>query len=90
MRPELLACGGGSPGTRQDGKEGLTLVPAQHVPSRPSQIRLGLCEDLRSCVQCQAWGTGEKKGRVCEECSFKVKMVDELKKGKGTGREPGC
>lgn len=47
-----------------------------------TQIRLGLCEDLRSCVQCQAWGTGEKKGRTCEECSFKVKMVDELKKGK--------
>nr|XP_027811518.1 integrin beta-4 isoform X1 [Marmota flaviventris] len=45
-----------------------------------SAIRLGLCEDLRSCVQCQAWGTGEKKGRMCEECSFKVKMVDELKK----------
>ncbi|XP_047400799.1 integrin beta-4 isoform X6 [Sciurus carolinensis] len=45
-----------------------------------SAIRLGLCEDLRSCVQCQAWGTGEKKGRTCEECSFKVKMVDELKK----------
>ncbi|KAI6048561.1 integrin beta-4 isoform X3 [Marmota monax] len=45
-----------------------------------SAIRLGLCEDLRSCVQCQAWGTGEKKGRTCEECGFKVKMVDELKK----------
>ncbi|XP_065766305.1 integrin beta-4 isoform X1 [Muntiacus reevesi] len=45
-----------------------------------SAIRLGLCEDLRSCVQCQAWGTGEKKGHTCEECSFKVKMVDELKK----------
>nr|KAF6456529.1 integrin subunit beta 4 [Rousettus aegyptiacus] len=44
-----------------------------------SAVRLGLCEDLRSCVQCQAWGTGEKKGRTCEECSFKVKMVDELK-----------
>ncbi|XP_003461467.1 integrin beta-4 isoform X4 [Cavia porcellus] len=45
-----------------------------------SAIRLGLCEDLRSCVQCQAWGTGEKKGRRCEECSFKIKIVDELKK----------
>ncbi|ELK12361.1 Integrin beta-4 [Pteropus alecto] len=44
-----------------------------------SAVRLGLCEDLRSCVQCQAWGTGEKKGRTCAECSFKVKMVDELK-----------
>ncbi|XP_059936792.1 integrin beta-4 isoform X2 [Mesoplodon densirostris] len=45
-----------------------------------SAIRLGLCEDVRSCVQCQAWGTGEKKGHMCKECSFKVKMVDELKK----------
>ncbi|XP_054449263.1 integrin beta-4 isoform X1 [Pteronotus mesoamericanus] len=45
-----------------------------------SAVRLGLCEDLRSCVQCQAWGTGEKKGRMCEDCRFKVKMVDELKK----------
>ncbi|ERE69122.1 integrin beta-4 [Cricetulus griseus] len=50
-----------------------------------SAIRLGLCEDLRSCVQCQAWGTGEKKGRTCEDCSFKVKMVDELKKGHMVG-----
>uniref|UniRef100_H0WJM6 Integrin beta n=1 Tax=Otolemur garnettii TaxID=30611 RepID=H0WJM6_OTOGA len=52
-----------------------------------SAIRLGLCEDLRSCVQCQAWGTGEKKGRTCEECSFKVKMVDELKKAVGAAEE---
>ncbi|XP_023387385.1 integrin beta-4 [Pteropus vampyrus] len=50
-----------------------------------SAVRLGLCEDLRSCVQCQAWGTGEKKGRTCAECSFKVKMVDELKNGTGQG-----
>lgn len=60
------------------------------LPSLPTQIRLGLCEDLRSCVQCQAWGTGEKKGHTCEECSFKVKMVDELKKGTGQGRGPGA
>lgn len=52
------------------------------------QIRLGLCEDLRSCVQCQAWGTGEKKGRTCEECNFKVKMVDELKKGRVSACSP--
>uniref|UniRef100_F7EEF6 Integrin beta n=1 Tax=Ornithorhynchus anatinus TaxID=9258 RepID=F7EEF6_ORNAN len=42
---------------------------------------LGLCEDLRSCVQCKAWGTGQKKGENCESCSFQVQMVDELKKG---------
>ena len=60
--------------------------PAQGPPAPLShQVRLGLCEDLRSCVQCQAWGTGEKKGRMCEECRFKVKMVDELKKGMGWG-----
>uniref|UniRef100_A0A2I3H495 Integrin beta n=1 Tax=Nomascus leucogenys TaxID=61853 RepID=A0A2I3H495_NOMLE len=47
-----------------------------------SAIHPGLCEDLRSCVQCQVWGTGEKKGRMCEECNFKVKMVDELKRAK--------
>lgn len=57
--------------------------------SSATQVRLGLCEDLRSCVQCQAWGTGEKKGRTCEECSFKVKVVDELKKGMDQGQGPG-
>ncbi|XP_051851032.1 integrin beta-4 isoform X2 [Antechinus flavipes] len=41
---------------------------------------LGVCEDLRSCVQCQAWGTGVKKGQKCANCNFKVKMVEELKK----------
>ncbi|XP_074121253.1 integrin beta-4 isoform X8 [Sminthopsis crassicaudata] len=41
---------------------------------------LGVCEDLRSCVQCQAWGTGVKKGQKCASCNFKVKMVEELKK----------
>lgn len=64
--------------------EGAWQRPAQHSAHLllfSTQVRLGLCEDLRSCVQCQAWGTGEKKGRTCEECSFKVKMVDELKKG---------
>ena len=60
-----------------------TQHSARLPPSSPTQIHLGLCEDLRSCVQCQAWGTGEKKGRTCEECNFKVKMVDELKKGTG-------
>lgn len=39
-------------------------------------------------MQCQAWGTGEKKGRTCEECSFKVKVVDELKKGMDQGPRP--
>ncbi|XP_074080660.1 integrin beta-4 isoform X3 [Macrotis lagotis] len=41
---------------------------------------LGVCEDLRSCVQCQAWGTGVKKGQKCASCNFQVKMVEELKK----------
>ncbi|XP_066443240.1 integrin beta-4 isoform X3 [Eleutherodactylus coqui] len=41
---------------------------------------LGACENIRTCVQCQAWGTGEKKGRICEDCKIKIKMVDELPK----------
>ncbi|XP_030064113.1 integrin beta-4 isoform X2 [Microcaecilia unicolor] len=41
---------------------------------------LGVCEDIRTCVQCQAWGTGEKKGEKCKECLMKVQMVDELQK----------
>ncbi|KAG8565718.1 hypothetical protein GDO81_012956 [Engystomops pustulosus] len=46
-----------------------------------SSLRLlGACEDVRTCVQCQAWGTGEKKGKACENCDFKIKMVDELTK----------
>ncbi|XP_038227153.1 integrin beta-4 isoform X7 [Dermochelys coriacea] len=43
---------------------------------------LGVCEDIRSCVQCQAWGTGEKKGQKCKDCPFKIQMVDELQKAK--------
>ncbi|XP_063315202.1 integrin beta-4 isoform X2 [Pelobates fuscus] len=45
-----------------------------------SLLLLGVCEDIRTCVQCQAWSTGEKKGKKCEGCIFKIKMVDELKK----------
>ncbi|XP_056673108.1 integrin beta-4 isoform X2 [Monodelphis domestica] len=45
-----------------------------------SAVPLGVCEDLRSCVQCQAWGTGVKKGQKCDSCNFRVKMVEELKK----------
>ncbi|CAJ0955661.1 unnamed protein product [Ranitomeya imitator] len=41
---------------------------------------LGACEDVRTCVQCQAWSTGEKKGEKCENCEIKIKMVDELTK----------
>ncbi|XP_067250634.1 integrin beta-4 isoform X2 [Chanodichthys erythropterus] len=42
------------------------------------QQQLGMCEAKRSCVQCQAWNTGERKGRKCDECSFKIVMVEEL------------
>ncbi|XP_056406070.1 integrin beta-4 isoform X1 [Hyla sarda] len=46
-----------------------------------SSLRLlGACEDVRTCVQCQAWGTGEKKGKTCENCEFKIRMVEELTK----------
>ncbi|XP_041077441.1 integrin beta-4-like isoform X2 [Polyodon spathula] len=41
---------------------------------------LGMCADTRTCVQCQAWQTGEKKGDKCKECPFRIKIVDELKK----------
>uniref|UniRef100_A0A3B1JGI3 Integrin beta n=1 Tax=Astyanax mexicanus TaxID=7994 RepID=A0A3B1JGI3_ASTMX len=43
------------------------------------QAQLGMCESRRSCVQCQAWKTGERKGDKCRDCPFKVVMVDELK-----------
>ncbi|KAM3844896.1 integrin beta-4 isoform 2-T4 [Vipera latastei] len=35
-------------------------------------------EEFRSCVQCQVWHTGEKKGQKCSKCQFKIKLVDEL------------
>ncbi|XP_062976375.1 integrin beta-4 isoform X2 [Elgaria multicarinata webbii] len=35
-------------------------------------------EDFRSCVQCQAWGSGEKKGKKCSDCPFRIRLVDEL------------
>ncbi|XP_062388376.1 integrin beta-4 isoform X2 [Sardina pilchardus] len=44
------------------------------------RAQLGMCEDRRACVQCQAWKTGEKKdAEECKNCPFKVLMVDELK-----------
>uniref|UniRef100_A0A672P4I4 Integrin beta n=1 Tax=Sinocyclocheilus grahami TaxID=75366 RepID=A0A672P4I4_SINGR len=45
------------------------------------QQQLGMCEAKRSCVQCQAWNTGERKGRKCDECFFKIIMVEELEEG---------
>uniref|UniRef100_A0A672P5V2 Integrin beta n=1 Tax=Sinocyclocheilus grahami TaxID=75366 RepID=A0A672P5V2_SINGR len=46
------------------------------------QQQLGMCEAKRSCVQCQAWNTGERKGRKCDECFFKIIMVEELEEDK--------
>ncbi|MCJ8734568.1 hypothetical protein PDJAM_G00236890 [Pangasius djambal] len=43
------------------------------------QAQLGMCESKRSCVQCQAWKTGEMKGDKCKGCPFTIKIVDELK-----------
>ncbi|XP_061611666.1 integrin beta-4 isoform X2 [Phyllopteryx taeniolatus] len=44
------------------------------------QAQLGVCEATRSCAQCQAWKTGEKKDKEeCDKCPFRVIMVDELK-----------
>uniref|UniRef100_A0A7N5ZWY1 Integrin beta n=1 Tax=Anabas testudineus TaxID=64144 RepID=A0A7N5ZWY1_ANATE len=49
----------------------------------PVQAQLGVCEATRSCVQCQAWKTGEKKDKEeCDKCPFKIVMVDELKERK--------
>uniref|UniRef100_H3C5U0 Integrin beta n=1 Tax=Tetraodon nigroviridis TaxID=99883 RepID=H3C5U0_TETNG len=46
----------------------------------PNFAQLGACEATRSCVQCQAWKTGEKKDKKdCDTCPFTVVMVDELK-----------
>ncbi|XP_068769516.1 integrin beta-4 isoform X4 [Struthio camelus] len=39
-----------------------------------------VCESIRDCVQCQAWGTGKMKGN-CSTCHLQVQMVEELKKG---------
>ncbi|KAH0629495.1 hypothetical protein JD844_011597 [Phrynosoma platyrhinos] len=39
-------------------------------------------EDFRTCVQCQAWGTGEKKGQKCSDCPFRIRLVDELQEEK--------
>uniref|UniRef100_A0A3B5AB67 Integrin beta n=1 Tax=Stegastes partitus TaxID=144197 RepID=A0A3B5AB67_9TELE len=44
------------------------------------QAQLGVCEATRSCVQCQAWKTGQKKEKEeCDKCPFKIVLVDELK-----------
>uniref|UniRef100_A0A3Q4HCM4 Integrin beta n=1 Tax=Neolamprologus brichardi TaxID=32507 RepID=A0A3Q4HCM4_NEOBR len=46
-----------------------------------TSAQLGVCEGTRTCVQCQAWKTGEmKETEKCDKCPFKVIMVDELKK----------
>ncbi|NXU56976.1 ITB4 protein, partial [Turnix velox] len=38
-----------------------------------------MCESIRDCVRCQAWGTGNKKGN-CSSCHLQIQMVEELKK----------
>uniref|UniRef100_A0A3B4BB12 Integrin beta n=1 Tax=Periophthalmus magnuspinnatus TaxID=409849 RepID=A0A3B4BB12_9GOBI len=39
------------------------------------------CEATRTCVQCQAWKTGEKKEQAeCDKCPFRIVKVEELKK----------
>ncbi|XP_068614260.1 integrin beta-4-like [Brachionichthys hirsutus] len=44
------------------------------------QAQLGGCESSRSCVQCKAWKTGEKKEKEeCDKCPFEIILVDELK-----------
>ncbi|XP_023804992.1 integrin beta-4 isoform X3 [Oryzias latipes] len=44
------------------------------------QFQLGACEASKSCTQCKAWKTGEKKEQAkCDKCLFKVELVEELK-----------
>ncbi|XP_055556770.1 integrin beta-4 isoform X5 [Falco cherrug] len=38
-----------------------------------------VCESIRDCVRCQAWGTGNMKGN-CSRCHLQIQMVEELKK----------
>ncbi|KAF1428265.1 Integrin beta-4, partial [Spheniscus humboldti] len=38
-----------------------------------------VCESIRDCVRCQAWGTGNMKGN-CSTCHLQIEMVEELKK----------
>ncbi|NXF93805.1 ITB4 protein, partial [Eubucco bourcierii] len=38
-----------------------------------------MCESIRDCVRCQAWGTGNEKGN-CDTCQLQIQMVEELKK----------
>ncbi|XP_068007619.1 integrin beta-4 isoform X4 [Melanerpes formicivorus] len=38
-----------------------------------------MCESIRDCVRCQAWGTGSAKGN-CDTCQLQIQMVEELKK----------
>lgn len=52
-----------------------------YQPSLIMQQQLGMCEAKRSCVQCQAWNTGERKGRKCDECPFKIIIEEELQEG---------
>uniref|UniRef100_A0A663LRI7 Integrin beta n=1 Tax=Athene cunicularia TaxID=194338 RepID=A0A663LRI7_ATHCN len=40
---------------------------------------LAVCESIRDCVRCQAWGTGNTKGN-CSACHLQIQMVEELKK----------
>uniref|UniRef100_A0A8C2CDK5 Integrin, beta 4 n=1 Tax=Cyprinus carpio TaxID=7962 RepID=A0A8C2CDK5_CYPCA len=53
-------------------------LPLSRTCEANFQQQLGMCEAKRSCVQCQAWNTGERKGQKCDECSFKIIMVEEL------------
>ncbi|NXT55222.1 ITB4 protein, partial [Pluvianellus socialis] len=38
-----------------------------------------VCESIRDCIRCQAWGTGSMKGN-CSTCHLHIQMVEELKK----------
>uniref|UniRef100_A0A8C5GEF1 Integrin beta n=1 Tax=Gouania willdenowi TaxID=441366 RepID=A0A8C5GEF1_GOUWI len=55
------------------------------------QAQLGVCEATRSCVQCQAWKTGEKKDKEeCDKCPFKIILVDELQESNFRDQDDDC
>lgn len=70
----------------------LPLLPLGCLLTNPPCVSAqgfqAVCESIRDCVRCQAWGTGNKKAN-CSMCHLQIQMVEELKKGTRRGRE-GC
>ncbi|KAG9350376.1 hypothetical protein JZ751_026731 [Albula glossodonta] len=65
-----------------EGWEGLSCeCPKSNQTCLDSKgAQVGICEAKRSCVQCKAWKTGERKegDRCAKECNFEIQLVKEL------------